>query len=69
MDIIMTGIFICMAIIIICSIVLKIITDKTIRDYKATINELQRRLHEWSECSYKQNDQIEYLERKLKEKS
>ena len=69
MDIIMVGIFTCMAIIIICSIVLKVINDKIIRDYKSTINELQKRLHEWSEYSYKQSDRIEYLERKLKEGS
>ena len=68
MNIITIGIFICLGVLIICSVCLKLTTDKILDDAEREKQELQKRLKQWAEYSYEQNDKIKELETLLKKK-
>lgn len=67
MNIIEIGMLVCIGMLIICSVCLKLTTDKIIEDDEREKQELRKRLVRWVNYSYEQNDKIKKLETLLKE--
>lgn len=67
MNIIEIGMLVCIVMLIVCSIGLKLTTDKILDDYERKDQEKQRRLKRWADYSYKQSERIKELETLIKE--
>ena len=67
MNIIEIGMLVCIVMLIVCSIGLKLATDKILDDYERKDQEKQRRLKRWADYSYKQSERIKELETLIKE--
>ena len=67
MNIIEIGMLVCIGVLIVCSVCLKLTTDKIIDEAERENQELRKRLRRWADDNKKKDDKIKKLEKLVKE--